>query len=180
MTGSLPPTPRLTAGAYVLRAWTDADAPAVVEAAADAYIVATTTVPASGSAADAAEFVARQGRRLEEGAGYSFAVAAADGTVAGQVGVWVRELDAGRVELGYWTLPSRRGQGVATAAVGAASEWALSVLGAARLQAYVEPWNTGSVRTLQRCGYEREGLLRSWREVAGERRDFLLFSRLAG
>lgn len=180
MTGSLPPMPCLAAGRYLLRAWTDADAPAVVEAAGDAYIVATTTVPAGGSAADAAQFVARQRRRLEEGTGYSFAIAAADGTVAGQVGVWVRELDAGRVELGYWTLPSRRGQGVATAAVGAASAWALSTLGAARLQAYVEPWNTASVRTLQRCGYEREGLQPRWREVAGERRDFWLVSRLAG
>lgn len=48
----------------------------------------------------------------------------------------------------------------------------------ARLQLFVEPWNVASIRTAERAGFEREGLLRSWREVAGKRRDFLCFSRI--
>lgn len=175
----LPPLPRLAAGPWALRAWEGTDVAAVVEAAGDPYIVATTTVPAGADEDDAVEFVVRQRHRVDAGVGYSFAVADGADAVVGQVGVWVRDLDAGRAELGYWTLPSRRGEGVATGAVGAASEWALRRLGVSRLQLFVEPWNTGSVRTAERCGYQREGLLRSWREIAGERRDFLVFSRLA-
>lgn len=179
MTIPLPVMPRLPVGALTLRAWDEGDAGAAVEAAGDPYIVATTSLPAGADEDDAADFVARQRRRVEEGMGYSFAIAGADGVAVGQVGVWVRELELGRVELGYWTVPSRRGCGVAAAALGAASEWALDRLGASRLHVFVEPWNAASIRTAESCRYVREGLLRSWREVAGERRDFLVLSRLA-
>jgi RimJ/RimL family protein N-acetyltransferase len=33
-----------------------------------------------------------------------------------------------------------------------------------RIELYVEPWNTGSIKTAERAGYEREGLLRSHQE----------------
>jgi ribosomal-protein-alanine N-acetyltransferase len=43
---------------------------------------------------------------------------------------------------------------------------------------YVEPWNTPSIRTAERAGFRREGLLRSWETVGGERRGMLMFSLL--
>jgi RimJ/RimL family protein N-acetyltransferase len=49
----------------------------------------------------------------------------------------------------------------------------------ARLELYVEPWNTASIRTAESAGFQREGLLRSWQEVGGIRKDMYMYSRLA-
>jgi ribosomal-protein-alanine N-acetyltransferase len=47
-----------------------------------------------------------------------------------------------------------------------------------RLELYVEPWNEGSLRAAERAGYTREGLLRRWQEVGGQRRDRYMYSRV--
>jgi hypothetical protein len=47
-----------------------------------------------------------------------------------------------------------------------------------RLELYVEPWNAASIRTAERAGSRREGLLRGWQEVGGERKDMLMHARL--
>ncbi|MDQ0075873.1 RimJ/RimL family protein N-acetyltransferase [Arthrobacter oryzae] len=59
------------------------------------------------------------------------------------------------------------------------SSWALRQPGIHRLELYVEPWNEGSWRTADRNGYAREGLLRSWQDVGGERKDMYMYSRLS-
>ncbi|GAB2831197.1 hypothetical protein GCM10022221_32550 [Actinocorallia aurea] len=67
----------------------------------------------------------------------------------------------------------------AAAAVEALTAWAWERLGAARVELYIEPWNSASVRTAEKAGFTREGLLRSWGEVGAERRDMLMFARIA-
>ena len=47
-----------------------------------------------------------------------------------------------------------------------------------RLELYIEPWNLASIRTAERAGYEREGLLRSHQEIAGERCDMVLYAAI--
>ena len=42
----------------------------------------------------------------------------------------------------------------------------------------MEPWNEASIRTAERAGFRREGLLRSWQEVGAERKDMLMYSLL--
>jgi [ribosomal protein S5]-alanine N-acetyltransferase len=41
---------------------------------------------------------------------------------------------------------------------------------------HIEEWNVGSVRTAERVGYRREGLLRSYLEIGGRRRDMLRYA----
>jgi RimJ/RimL family protein N-acetyltransferase len=48
------------------------------------------------------------------------------------------------------------------------------------MQLHIEPWNTASVRTAERAGYEREGLLRSYLEIGGQRRDMLVYAAVRG
>jgi RimJ/RimL family protein N-acetyltransferase len=48
------------------------------------------------------------------------------------------------------------------------------------MELYVEPWNTASIRTAEKAGFRREGLLRGWQEVGGERKDMYMFARLSG
>jgi RimJ/RimL family protein N-acetyltransferase len=47
-----------------------------------------------------------------------------------------------------------------------------------RLELYVEPWNVGSIRTAERAGFVREGLLRKAERVGVERRDMFVYGRL--
>jgi [ribosomal protein S5]-alanine N-acetyltransferase len=52
--------------------------------------------------------------------------------------------------------------------------WAIPALH--RIELYIEPWNTGSIRTAERSDCQREGLLRSRQAIGGRRRDMLLYS----
>jgi len=47
-----------------------------------------------------------------------------------------------------------------------------------RIELHIEPWNIGSIRVAETCGYEREGLLRSHQEIGGIRRDMLLYAAI--
>ena len=42
----------------------------------------------------------------------------------------------------------------------------------------MEPWNEASIRIAEQAGFRQEGLLRSWQEVGGERKDMLMYSLL--
>ena len=73
-------------------------------------------------------------------------------------------------------MPSARGHGHATEALVAATWFGWTIPELHRIALHIEPWNTPSIRTAERAGYQREGLLRSYQEIAGERRDMLLYA----
>jgi len=181
MTGVLPhQMPVIPCPPAVLRAFRDADAGVVQSAASDPYIPLITTVPATGDMADALGYVWRQRDRLASGAGYSFAIAdAVTGQAVGQIGLWLRNLDAGRVSTGYWIGPEFRRRRYVTTALRAITSWALGLEGVHRVELYVEPWNAGSWRAAERAGYHREGLLRSWQHVGARRKDMYMYSAVA-
>ena len=169
--------PRLERPPVTLRGFEPRDVPVVISVAGDPLVPLITTVPTSGRVADAEAFIERQHDRLRTGQGYSFAVAdSATDEAVGQIGLSVRDLGAGRTTAGYWVAPAHRRRGYACAALAALTEWAFTLDEVARLQLYVEPWNEGSWRTAERCGYQREGLLRSWELVGTERKDMFMYS----
>jgi RimJ/RimL family protein N-acetyltransferase len=171
--------PTLTAGPFRLRPFGLADTDVVREAAQDPYIPLVTTVPAAFTEAEGRRFIERQWQRAERGAGYSFAIAdAGTDRAVGQAGLWLRDGCADRASLGYWVVASARGQRAAGHAITAVARWALGELRIPRLELYVEPWNQASIATAERAGFCREGLLRSWQEIGGERRDMLMYSML--
>jgi RimJ/RimL family protein N-acetyltransferase len=75
--------------------------------------------------------------------------------------------------------PDHRGHGYAAQALAGLARWARSDLRIPRLELYIEKWNIASVRTAERAGFEREGLLRSWQTVVGVRRDKWMYSSIA-
>ena len=87
--------------------------------------------------------------------------------------------EASTVELGYVVVPTARGRGVATAALGLLTGWALGELGAMRLELLISLDNVASKRVAERCGYVREGILRSLYFKPGVREDTEIWSRLA-
>ncbi len=52
-------------------------------------------------------------------------------------------------------------------------------LGLPRISLLAEPGNLPSQRVAEKAGYRREGLLRSYRELKGVRRDYVMYSLLA-
>lgn len=170
--------PRLERPPVVLRAFTDDDAPLVIEAASDPLIPLITTVPASPDPASVQAFIERQHDRARTGQGYSLVIAdAATDRGLGQIGVWPSSDE--RASVGYWIAPSARRRGLASLALGVVSAWALNLPGIARLELYVEPWNEGSWRAAEKAGYQREGLLRSRQLVGDRRRDRYLYALVA-
>ncbi|SOD63056.1 Protein N-acetyltransferase, RimJ/RimL family [Streptomyces zhaozhouensis] len=173
--------PELAAhGGLTLRSWGLSDLELVREASEDDYIPLITTVPCPFSEPEGVAFVERQWGRVASGAGYPFVIVESGGRPVGNVGLWVKDLSQGRASLGYWIVKSARGRGAAGSALVAVARWALLDLRIPRLELYVEPWNTASVRTAERSGFRREGLLRGWQQVGAERRDMFIYSLLRG
>jgi RimJ/RimL family protein N-acetyltransferase len=91
----------------------------------------------------------------------------------------VIEPEAGTAELGYVVAPAARGRGVATAALGLLTDWALRDVGVERLELRISVENVPSKRVAERCGYVLEGVLRSVWVKPGLREDTEIWSRLA-
>jgi len=90
------------------------------------------------------------------------------------------DLSEGRAAVGYWLVPSARGRGVATHAVRLLARWAFEDVGLGRLELTCGPDNHASQRVADRCGFTREGVLRSHTPFKGGRRDTVVFSLLPG
>ena len=171
--------PVLAAGPFRLRPFRLTDVDLIRKAAQDPCIPLITTVPAVFTQDEGRQFIEQQWSRARQGTGYSFAIAdATSDRAVGQAGLWLQAIGQGRAAVGCWVTASARGRGAAAHAVAAIARWALRELGLPRLELYVEPWNQASIRTAQKAGFRREGLLRSWQAVGGERKDMIMYSLL--
>ncbi len=172
--------PTLVHEPILLRAFHDTDMALVQSVSTDPLIPLITSVPASGTPDDSLAYIKRQHERLLTGKGFSFAIALASTDEAvGQIGLWLDNIHQGRVSTGYWIAPQFRWRGYAKAALRAVTEWALELDEVHRVELYVESWNERSWSTAEACGFEREGLLRSWQQVGSERKDMYMYSRIA-
>lgn len=161
-----------------LRDFTVEDMALVHSASADPLIPLITTVPATPDEEQVQAYIARQNGRHPSGVGFAYAVArTSDDVAVGYIGLTF--LEEGRASVGYWIGPEHRGHGYAALALQMIADWALSELVIPRLELYVEPWNAASIRTAEVSGFEREGLMRSWRSVGDTRRDMWMFSRIS-
>ena len=103
-----------------------------------------------------------------------------EGQAAGGVGIEPGEgVYARSAQLGYWLGEPFWGRGIMTAAVAAAAGYALSRLGFVRLEARVYAWNPASMRVLEKCGFQREGVLRKSVFKDGQLIDAVLYARVA-
>ncbi|HEY2602848.1 MAG TPA: GNAT family protein [Thermoleophilaceae bacterium] len=160
-----------------LRPWTLDDVPAMTAAVQDPEIPRWTEVPSPYGEDDAREFIGK----LQSGEIAELALAivdAADGALLGSVGLRLPQSSVG--EIGYWVAASARGRGVAPRAVRLLSAWAFDEYGYARIQIHTDPANAASQRVAESAGFTREGVLRSYGVVKGERIDIVMFSLLPG
>lgn len=163
----------------LVRAFSDDDVPMVLDLATDPYVPLIGTLPTHATETQARDWIRRNLGRWDEGAGFSFAIAeAATGRAVGAAGLWLAELARGRAKAGYSVAPGERGHGYAAHALTALTVFAWTLPGLHRVELHIEPWNVGSVRTAERAGYTREGLMRSHQEIGGGRRDMLLYAAI--
>lgn len=106
---------------------------------------------------------------------------ATTGRLVGNISLWRIDLaDQRTAAVGYRTCPWARGQGVASAAVGAISRWAFGALGIERIELPHAVANPASCRVAERAGFQLEGVLRSsFRAEDGTRHDEHLHARLS-
>jgi RimJ/RimL family protein N-acetyltransferase len=162
---------RLESGNIALRPFTEADVPALAEALhADPEVARWTRVPSPYTEEDALEFITT----TEEKA---FAIVdRGSGELVGGIGA--RLEGEGVVEVGYWIRSAARGRGIATKALVLLARWAFEELGAGRVHLTADPENRASQRVAEKAGFAREGVLRSFHDFKGRRRDAVMYSLL--
>jgi RimJ/RimL family protein N-acetyltransferase len=172
--------PILSDGWLTLRAWTARDADAVLAACQDADTQRWMDVPVPYLPKHAADFVGQHSQQQWSSRhGAPFAIAATDNDqVLGScalVGVTPSHLVA---EVVYAVAPWARGRKVAQRAARLLCEWALTDVGLARLEFYIEPSNAASRSVAARLGCQFEGVLRNKALIQGTRRDMALYALL--
>jgi RimJ/RimL family protein N-acetyltransferase len=175
------PEPPLTDGVVRLRAWTEADLPAKLAAFTDPLIDRFSNPRAAKvTDADVHASLKRNEQDRLHGESIDFAVCTErePAAIAGGASVFDVDLGQGRASVGYWLTPAARGLGLATRATRLLAEWAFTDLGAARVELTCAPDNEASQRVALRCGFVREGVLRSHVPFKGGRRDTMIFSLL--
>ena len=116
------------------------------------------------------------GRR--DGTREAFAALDDDGRFLGLALAVDIEPDAREVELGYIVAPAARGRGYAVAMLAELTRWAFAELDPLRITLIIDVENAASSRVAERCGYVREGVMRSTHLKGDVRIDAGIWSRL--
>jgi RimJ/RimL family protein N-acetyltransferase len=177
------PDPPLSVGGIRLRPWRESDVPAIVAACSDPLIARfIPTVRTPYTEEDARVWLeSQEPSRL---AGRSLEMAIADTVTDAVLGAIAAEVDASTLtgSVGYWLTPTARGHGYTTTALRLLCGWLFETYELGRIELTTDPDNVASQRVAQRCGFQKEGLLRSHlrHQHTGERRDSLMWSLLPG
>jgi len=162
-----------------LREWRRGDEPSLVRHAnnRNIWLNVRDTFPHPYSRSDALDWVQLAS---SEGLNLVFAIDI-DGFAVGAVGLRPGE-DVNRLsaEIGYWLGEEFWGRGIATEALAAVTEYAFQTLGMARVYAEVFEWNAASMRVLEKCGFEREGVLRKAAMKDRKLIDQIVFAKVRG
>lgn len=174
------PDPPLAGEVVFLRPWARADVPALIRAFNDPVMRRFSWRVAPFGAADARARLAWHERARGRGEALDLALVEPGDHAAVLGGVTLHEIraDLGRAAVGYWLDPGGRGRGAATEGVRLLARWAFAALPIGRLELTCGPDNVASQRVAERCGFTREGLLRSYVPFQDGRRDSLIYSLL--
>jgi ribosomal-protein-alanine N-acetyltransferase len=173
--------PSLADDVVRLRAWRETDVAAQLAAFGDPWFLRFNDW-APRTVAEARSYLAGHERARRRGGQIEFALVEPhdDDVLLGGASLNGVDLEQGRAAVGYWLAPSARGRGVATHAVRLIAGWAFGDLRLARLELTCGPGNRASQSVAERCGFTREGVLRSHMPFKGGRRDTVMFGLLPG
>jgi [ribosomal protein S5]-alanine N-acetyltransferase len=150
--------PEIRVDELILRPWTPADAPALVQAYSDPDIQRWHV--RSMSAEEALAWASSWERRWAEESAVGWAIDL-DGVLAGRMCVRRLDLDQGEGEVAYWVVPGARGRGVATRALQAVTDWMFTHVGLHRIYLEHSTRNEASCRVAVGARFLVEGTKRS-------------------
>lgn len=128
---------------------------------------------------EADELVEKIERAYREGRGIEWGVTLrGDDRVIAKVAFHRWLPDHLRAELGYAVARPHWRRGIASEAVAAVLDYGFGPMGLHSVEAHTDPANEGSIATLTRLGFRREGLQRENYRVAGRFVDTLMFGLL--
>ena len=176
------PDPPLAGNIVRLRRWDQTDVPGIVVAYSDPVMWQFSWRDTPFTEADGHRSLAEWEQARMRGEALNFALVEPQNPDVLLGSVWLTQISLGQgcAALGYWLVPQARGRGVATQAVRLLARWAFAELAMARLELTCSPNNDASQRVAERCGFAREGLLRSHLPFRGTRRDSVIYSLLPG
>jgi RimJ/RimL family protein N-acetyltransferase len=143
----------------------------------DPDVLRFTRVPEPAPPGFERQWLARYQAAREDGSAEAFAAIDDDGTFLGLALAPEIDREGAEMELGYITAPAARGRGVASEMLRALTAWAFEQ-GAQRIYLIINVDNAASERVAARCGYTREGVMRSIHLKQGMRTNAALWSRL--
>jgi len=88
----------------------------------------------------------------------------------------IKRLPFSSAYIGYSIDEMNVGRGIATEAVQLLVNYGMEVIGLHRIEAYVSPRNSGSIRVLEKVGFQREGLLRQLLFINGKWEDHFMYA----
>jgi RimJ/RimL family protein N-acetyltransferase len=150
----------ISAGIYLIRSWQAGDEPALARNLGNPNITRNlaTRLPRSYSIEHAKAWIDLCALEADP---VNFAIVDAYDSVIGGIGLTLQRGTRRRsAEIGFWIDEDRWGEGVATEAVSALSDFAFNRFELIRLFAYVFAGNDASVRVLEKAGYAYEGRMR--------------------
>jgi RimJ/RimL family protein N-acetyltransferase len=173
-----PPDPPLTDGVISLRAFRDTDADAIAGFMDEPAIARWTRAPSPYRLGDAIEWLAKLPAAPVRGDLPLAIVDAGSDELLGSIALSLRDEDRG--EFGYAVAAAARRRGIASRALRLYSRYALGELGLERLEIHTRPGNDASIALAERVGFRREGVLRSFTVIRGERTDVVMLALLPG
>lgn len=177
------PEPPLRDGRVSLRPWTDADLGELIAGATDPLVQHyRRSVP--DDAEEGQLWLAAGRAEREHGRALELAICAADDPAAlGSIALFGLRGRSRDASMSWWMGAAGRGRGLAAGAVRLLAGWALAQdgLALARIVVQIEEDNEASRRLAERCGFVREGRLRSYLQRRdGVRVDAIGYSLLPG
>ncbi len=163
----------------ILREWFASDAPALAKILNDGEAHKfLSDLPLPYTAADAAWFI-NHCLNAPKDKTYQFAIVA-DGKLAGNISAerGAKNIQRLSAELGYYVARPLWGRGIATAAVKAIAKYIFENTDIVRLTAEVFAENAASARVLEKCGFRREGTLKSALVKYGKLHDAYIYALL--
>jgi RimJ/RimL family protein N-acetyltransferase len=151
----------------------------VAELLEDPEVLRCTRIPEPVPQGFAGTWIARYTAGRADGTCAGFAVVDSDERFVGLGLAPEIDREAAELELGYIVAPGLRGRGGATEILRLLTGWAFHDAQAARVILIIDVDNPASQRVAERCGYRREGIMRSIHLKPGRRIDAGLWSRLA-
>ncbi len=176
------PAEPLRDGPTALRPWRDADIPSLAAACREREIARWTLAPERYGETDARAYMLQRFDAIHAGMAAPFAIVDAhdDRVLLGSVSLLRLDWPHRRGEVGYWLAREARGHGHATRAVALVCAWGARALALERVVLLAAVGNLPSQRVAERCGFEREAVLRSYMRGREGRHDTICFGWTPG